>query len=83
MIFAGLLTDRWSYPYLKSVVICHSDGTWHNYTLTKKIQKYINHVRHPLTYAGISIFYQKLSSFVMGNEDENCILRHDFLLFDF
>ena len=45
----------------------------------EKIQKYINHVRHPLSSADISIFNQKSANFVISrNTDTDCISMHNF-----
>ena len=50
----------------------------------KKIQKYMNHVTHHLSSAGISIFQRKSENFAMSrNTDMNCILTRNFFFFNF
>ena len=49
----------------------------------KKIQKYMNHVSHPLSSADVSFFcHQKSANFAMSrNINKDCILIHKFLFF--
>ena len=48
----------------------------------KKIQKYINHVTHPLSSADISIFHRKSANFAISiNTDIDCNLKHNFQFF--
>ena len=48
----------------------------------RKFENYINHVKHLLSSADISIIYRKSATFVvLGNRDLNCILIVDFWLF--
>ena len=48
----------------------------------RKFEKHINHVKHLLSSADISIIYRKSATFViLGNRDLNCILIVDFWLF--
>ena len=45
----------------------------------KKIQKHVNHVTHPSSSTGISIFYRKLETIVISRiADVDCILLHYF-----
>ena len=68
-------------PSLKCHISCN-DETWHIYTLSKEDPKNINHLKHPLSSADISIFYQKLAIFVTSiNTDIDFILVLNFYFF--
>ena len=48
----------------------------------KKIQKYMNHVTHPMSSADINIFHRKSANFAISRNTEiDCILIHNFYLF--
>ena len=71
-------TQKGSPPWNMSY-ISYNDDTSHSYTLPKENpKKYINHVTHHLSSAGISIFHQKSAHFAIpGNADIDCIWKHN------
>ena len=67
-------------PLLK---ICHTYPTMLKFGTVipylEKIQKYINHVTHPLSSADISIFLPDSENYAISrNTDRDCILMHNF-----